>query len=136
MQRRILFFCLFLPLTFSCNKIIEKKKESVAMDAITNGRWYVKDYKAAGVYVTSEFNGYEFQFYDNGKVDAFLNTSVTNGTWVGDLNAETITSNFAGATQPVSRLNGVWKLTDNSWTYVKAYNVNGADTNFLDLQKK
>src|SRR6185436_19354588 len=102
MQRRILFFCLFLPIAFSCNKIIEKKKESVAMDAITNGRWFVKDYKAAGVYVTAEFDGYEFQFYDNGKVDAFINTSVINGIWSGDLNAETITSNFAGATQTVS----------------------------------
>jgi hypothetical protein len=30
----------------------------------------------------------------------------------------------------------LWKITDNSWTNVTAYNVNGADSNFLQLQKK
>jgi hypothetical protein len=137
MQKRLLFCCLFfLPIAFSCNKIIEKKKENIAMGAITDGRWVVKEYKAAGLYITSEFDGYEFQFYNDGKVQAILDTAVTNGTWTGDVNQLTITSNFAGASQPVSRLNGLWKITDNSYTYVKAYNLSGADTNFLDLQKK
>ena len=106
------------------------------MDAITDGRWIVKEYKAAGLYVTSEFNGYEFQFYQDGKVDGIQNTTVTQGNWNGDVNQMTITSNFGVAPQPLSRLNGLWKITDNSWTNVTAYNVNGADTNFLQLQKK
>ena len=106
------------------------------MQAITDGRWFVKDYKAGSLYVTAEFDGYEFQFYSDGKVDGFLNTSVTNGTWSGDVNQMTITSNFGSAGQPLSRLDGTWKITDNSYTDVLAYNVNGVDTNFLELQKK
>ena len=137
MQRHLLIYLLvFLPFSFSCKKAIEEKKKDIVVEAMTDGRWFVKEYKAAGIYVTSEFDGYEFQFYESGKVEAILNTNITNGTWTGDINALTITSNFGGAPQPVSRLNGVWKLIDNSWTYVKAYNVIGADTNFLDLQKK
>jgi hypothetical protein len=131
----ILFFAL-IPVTFSCNKLIEEKKKDIVVEAMTDGRWYVKEYKAAGLFVTAEFDGYEFQFYEDGKVQAILSTTVTNGTWTGDINALTITSNFAGAQQPVSRMNGVWKITDNSWTQVKAYNVVGADTNFLELLKK
>jgi len=126
----------FVPLAFSCKKIIDKKKENVVMEAITNGRWFVKEYKAASLYVTAEFDGYEFQFYNDGRVDGILNSTVTNGTWTGDIDQMTITSNFAGAGQPLSRLNGLWKITDNSYTNVSAYNVNGADTNFLELQKK
>jgi len=137
MQKKLLIFVFaFIPLTYSCNKIIEEKKKDVVVDAMTDGRWYVKDYKAAGIFVTAEFNGYEFQFYEDGKVQAILNTTITNGVWTGDINQLTISANFAGAQQPVNRLNGVWKLIDNDWDYVKAYNTSGADTNFLELQKK
>ena len=137
MQKHLLIFLFALiPVTFSCNKIIEEKKKDIVVEAMTDGRWFVKEYKAAGLFVTAEFDGYEFQFYEDGKVQAILNTTITNGTWTGDINALTITSNFAGAQPPVSRMNGVWKITDNSWTQVKAYNVIGADTNFLELLKK
>jgi hypothetical protein len=137
MQKKLLI-CVFalLPLTFSCNKIIEEKKKDVVVEAMTDGRWFVKEYKAGGLFVTAEFDGYEFQFFEDGKVQAILNTTITNGTWTGDVNQLTITSNFSGAQPPVSRLNGLWKITDNSWTNVSAYNLNGADTNFLQLQKK
>jgi hypothetical protein len=86
--------------------------------------------------VTAEFDGYEFQFYKDGKVDAILNTAITPGTWIGDIDHYTITAIFAGVPQPVSRLNGLWNITDNSFTDVKAYNLSGSDTNYLELQKK
>ena len=134
-QLLILFFA-FLPFTYSCNKIIEEKKKDVVVEAMTDGRWFVNDYKAAGIFVTAEFNGYEFQFFEDGKVQAILNTSITNGTWTGDMNALTITSNFSGAQPPLTRLNAIWKIIDSDWSYVKAYSTSGADTNFLDLKKK
>jgi len=127
---------LFIPTAFSCKKIIEKKKEDIVMQAITDGRWIVKEYRADSLFVTAEFDGYEFQFYTDGRVDGFLNTSVTPGTWTGDVNQMTISSNFGSAGLPLSRLDGTWKITDNSYTDVSAYNVNGADTNFLQLHKK
>ena len=137
MQRPLLLLLFVLvPVLFSCKKAIEKKKENIVIEAMTNGRWFVQDYRAIGNNVTPEFTGYEFQFYSDGKVDGILNTSVTSGNWVGDVNQLTITANFPGAGLPLSRLNGLWKITDNSYTYVSAYSVNGADTNYLKLQKK
>ena len=137
-MRKQLLLCLLalIPLTFSCKKAIDKKKENIIIDAMTNGRWYVLEYKTAGNNVTAEFSGYEFQFYSSGKIDGILNTTVTSGTWIGDVNQLTITSDFPGAGLPLSRLNGVWKVTDNSWTNVSAYDVVGVDTNYLKLQKK
>src|SRR6478735_8053569 len=114
----LIVLLLIVPAVFSCKKLIEKKKEDVVIDAITNGRWFVKEYRAASLYVTAEFNGYEFQFYTDGRVDGFLNTTVTNGSWTGDVNQMTITSNFPSVGQPLSRLNGLWKITDNSYTNV------------------
>jgi hypothetical protein len=132
----LVYLFVLLPFSYSCKKVIEEKKKDLVVEAMTDGRWFVNEYKAAGIFVTAEFDGYEFQFYESGKVEAILNSNITNGTWAGDINALTITSTFAGAPQPLSRLNAVWKLIDNSWTYVKAYSVIGADTNFLDLKKK
>ena len=107
------------------------------MAAIVTGRWYVTEYKVNNTDVTSEFSGYEFQFYGNGSVDGIKGAVTTTGTWSGDANALTITSAFPGsAGQPLTRLNGVWKWTDSDWTYVKSYYVNGSETWYLSLQKK
>jgi hypothetical protein len=135
-KKLLIFLFALLPVTYSCNKIIEEKKKDVVVEAMTDGRWFVKEYKAAGIFVTAEFNNYEFQFFEDGKVQAVLNTTITNGTWTGDMNALTITSNFSGAQAPLTRLNATWKITDSDWEYVKAYSTVGADTNFLDLHKK
>ncbi|HKP32992.1 MAG TPA: hypothetical protein VJT83_09700 [Chitinophagaceae bacterium] len=137
MQKLLLIISLFLiTVCSSCKKFIEKQKEKTVLDAMTDGRWYVFQYQTPTSDVTYEFSGYEFQFYDNGTVKGFLNTAVTDGTWSGDVNAETITANFPSATIPVSRLNGVWKITDSYLDAVTAYNRVGVDTNWLQLRKK
>jgi hypothetical protein len=137
MHKLLIIFSLFsLTVCTSCKKFIEKQKEKTVMDAMTDGRWYVYQYQTPTQDVTYDYNGYEFQFYDNGTVKGFLNTTVTDGTWTGDVNAQKITANFPSATQPVSRLNGVWKITDSYQNAVTAYNFVGADTNWLQLRKK
>ena len=104
---------------------------------MVNGRWYVSQYLEGTTDVTAEFAGYEFQFYDNGKIDGIKSASTTSGTWSGDASNYTITSNFpAAAGLPLTRLNGTWKWTDSDWTYVYAYYVNGSQTNYLKLRKK
>ena len=137
MQKRlVLTALLFLPFFFACKKAIDKKKQDLVIAAMTSGRWYVQDYVAGTTNVTSEFDGYEFQFYADGKVDGIKSSSTTSGTWVGDADNFTITSQFPGAGQPISRLNGTWKITENDWEYVHAYYVNGSTTNYLKLHKK
>lgn len=137
MQKLLLISSLILiTICSSCKKFIDKKKEETVIEAMTDGRWFVLQYQTPTADVTYEFAGYEFQFYSNGTVQGFLNTSVTDGTWTGDMNALSITASFPSATMPVSRLNGVWKVTENSWYDVTAYKHSGVDTNWLKLRKK
>ena len=137
MQKLLLIFSLIsITVCSSCKKFIEKKKEQTVIDAMTDGRWFVLQYQTPTTDVTYEFTGYEFQFYANNTVQGFLNATITDGTWVGDMNALSITTTFPSATPPVNRLNGMWKITENSWYDVTAYNRVGADTNWLKLRKK
>ena len=136
-KRMVLTALLFLPLLFSCKKTIEKKQQDLVMAAITSGRWYVSEYLAGTTNLTAEFEGYEFQFHDNGSVDGIKGSSSTQGTWSADANNYTITSAFSGsAGLPLTRLNGIWKWTDSDWSYIKTYYVNGAETYYLSLRKK
>jgi hypothetical protein len=138
MQKRlVLTTLLFLPLLFSCKKAIEKKQQDIVMAAIVNGRWYVSEYLVGSTSVTAEFDGYEFQFHDDGTVDGIKGSATTQGNWSVDANNYTITSGFNGtAGLPLTRLNGIWKWTDSDWAYIKTYYVNGGETYYLTLRKK
>jgi hypothetical protein len=137
MQKRLVFTALlFLPFLFSCKKFIQDKQQDLVLAAMTNGRWYVSEYLAGSTNVTSEFDGYEFQFHSNGTVEGIKGSTTKSGTWSGDATNYTITSNFPGASLPLSRLNGTWKWTDSDFTYVYSYYNDGTQTNYLKLRKK
>jgi hypothetical protein len=137
MQTRLLLIVFAsLSLLSSCKKAIDKIKEEMAITAITDGTWYVEDYKAGAANVTTEFDGYDFKFQSNGTVLGMKSSTTTSGTWTGDANARTINSNFAGAAQPLSRLNGLWKITANDWEYVHANSVINGETCYLKLRKR
>jgi hypothetical protein len=55
---------------------------------------------------------------------------------VGNVSDYTITSNFPSAADPVKKLNGVWKIKDSDWDYVKAEMTINGGTNVLTLRKK
>lgn len=124
----VLFFFL------SCTKTIEKKKEQALVDAITNGRWIITQFKISGTDTTSIFNGYEFQFYEQGTVDAVYPIGKNTGTWVGNMGDLTITANFITTSDTLQQLNDVWKITDSDWDYVRANAQNG--TKLLYMKKK
>lgn len=121
---------------FGCKKAVEDIKKNYVIDVMTNGRWYVEQFKDGSVEVTADFAGYEFQFYQNGKVDGIKSTSTEQGTWVEDVNALTITSNFPSSGAPLQKLNAVWKLTDAYPDLVVAQAVESAETHYLKLRKK
>ena len=120
-----------------CSK--EKKQEiqtNLVIQAMTNGQWKVSSYIKGGSDITSEFTPYKFQFYSNLTVDAIKSGAVEKaGTCNADANAMTITSNFAGALDPIAHLNGTWTITSTTWTSVNAtQNVSG-ETRNLRLDK-
>lgn len=126
-----------LALTFSgCAKAIEEKAEDAVLEAMTTGQWYVVEFRENGNDITTSFSPYSFQFYRDGSISALSTAPAVNGIWFGDPNARTITTNFRSATEPISKMNAVWAIKDNSWDYVKAETTVDNNFRFLYLKKK
>lgn len=121
---------LLLPVFFlllGCAKTVEKAKENAVISAMTDGQWRMTRFDRAGHDLTTNFASYRFQFQKDNTVQA-INNGITErtGSWSADPIAQTITSFFANSGEPVSLLNGTWKVTNNSWTFVEAtQTVNG-----------
>lgn len=129
----LLIFC-FLPF-LSCKKAIDKKKENIVMDAITNGVWVVQLYMEGSNDISSSFAGYEFQFYNNGTVEARQGGTTSSGTWSGNIDNYSITASFGQAAAPLPKLNATWMITDSYWDYVEAES-GSTQKNQLHLIKK
>jgi hypothetical protein len=127
--------CLLL-LSSSCKKAIDKKKEELVMQAITEGVWIVEQYFEAGANISNDFLYYEFKFNKDGTVTGTKNSGVTTGTWAGNASNYSITSQFPTATDVLIKLNGVWVIKDSYWNYVKADMTTANGTNTLHLIKK
>jgi hypothetical protein len=129
--------CLALIVSLSmCKKTIEKKAQEQAMDVITNGEWIVEQYFEGSNNISNQFLNYTFKFNSDGTVKGTINTTSTNGTWAANVSDYTITSNFPSADDPIKKLNGVWKIKDSDYDYVKAEMTTTSGTNTLYLRKK
>ena len=132
------FFVLaFLVCTLaSCKKIIEAAQEDIIVKAMTDGQWRVTKFTRDNADVTSDFAAYKFQFRSDKTVDAINSGSTeTTGTWNGNAENQTITSNFPGGNATISLLNGTWQVTKNSWTFVEATLTVNNEVRSLRLDK-
>lgn len=128
----LLCFLLFT----GCAKTIEQIQERKVIDAITNGQWHLTSFIKAGNDITADFAPYRFQFHENNTIEAIKDGNVQNtGSWEADVNARSITSSFPGAATPVSLLNGTWKISNNSWTFVEASQTVNNELMTLRLEK-
>ena len=118
-----------------CAKKTEEIKTNLIMDAMSDGKWKVQVFSEDNKDVTSEFTAYEFQFFKDGTVKGFSGSETASGTWVGDINASTISSYFPNSNDTLKRLNDTWKIIKNSLTYVEARPTNTNRTAFLKLVK-
>jgi hypothetical protein len=124
-------------LLFILTGCLKKKQEDMVIDAMVNGQWKVTNFNKGGSDVTTDFATYSFQFKTNLTVDAINNGSVEKtGSWNADATAQTITSNFTNATNPLALLNGTWKITNNSWTWVEAKQTVNSELLTLRLDKQ
>lgn len=128
--------CLCLATVTSCQKLIDKQKEKIAMDIITNGDWYVEQYVQDSTNVTSDFLNYLFRFHEDRTVTGTLGTEVFNGTWEEHISELSISSEFPTAPDPVRKLNGKWRIKDSSKEFVKAEMYTATGKNLLLLRKK
>lgn len=139
MKQFLLIGFAFLLLA-GCKKI-KKTQEQIAEDiivkAMTDGRWTVTGYNNGTDY-KSEFDPYEFQFKSNRTVDAIRNLiTESSGTWQGDGVNLTITADYPSSSSlTLQRLDGIWKIVDNNWTWVKATQTINGKLTTLELRKK
>jgi hypothetical protein len=119
-----------------CSKTKEKLAQDFVVKAMTSGRWLVQVFKENSTDVSSEFTGYEFQFYENGTVQGFKGTNATTGTWIGNATELTIYSNFPVANDTLKRLNDTWKIKNNTLSMVEANPSSSSRIAYLKLIKK
>ncbi|MEJ8818426.1 hypothetical protein [Lacibacter sp. H407] len=141
-MKQLFILTLSVVLLAGCKKAIKRTQEQIAetliVKAITDGRWLVSVYKEGANDYKPEFDGYEFQFKTDRKVDAVKNSSVeATGTWNEDrVNIAIMADYPTTASTTLQRLDGVWKLKDSEWTWVKAEQIIDGKLVTLELRKK
>ena len=140
-MKQILLLSLTILLITGCKKAIKKTQEQIAASliekAITDGQWLVSVYNDGTDY-KAEFDVYEFQFKTNRTVDAIKNSSIeSTGLWGENSTDFTITADYPSNANPtLQRLDGVWKIKDSNWTWVKATQTINGKLTTLELRKK
>lgn len=135
MKKQALIVLLVLPLFFSCIKALEENQKQKVLDAVTSSSWYVKSFLEDTTDQTGSFNGYQFFFRQDGSVIAVKDSTEIPGTWTGDLDNRTITSNFPGNPTPLNLLNGTWKIVDSYYDFIIARQQTISGTNVVDLRQ-
>ena len=116
---------------------MEKIQEDLVIKAMTDGQWVVTNFTLNGNNITTDFASYKFKYYSNKTVDAINNGIVEKtGTWDGNASTMTTSANFTGASPTLSLINGSWHIDRNSWTYVEATQIVGAETRIMRLDKQ
>lgn len=138
MKNQLLYgLALTTMLLLSCKKTIEKKQESILVQAMINGQWKVTNFLVDNSDITSDFNAYKFQYFADKTVNALNNGIIEKtGNWDGDIASRTTWAHFSGSSYPLSLLNGSWLITNNTWTYVVATQTNGNETKTMRLEKQ
>lgn len=135
-MRKVSAILIFSLLLSGCKKTIDKLKENAVISAMTDGQWVIKSFVKNGTIITSDFDGYKFQFYSNNTVDAIKNNIVEKtGTWNGDVTTMMIAADFPNVLLPLSQLNGNWHVDDNSLTFVVASQKAANESKTMRLEK-
>jgi hypothetical protein len=109
----LLIFAGYVMVTLpSCKKTINRQIEDYVIALLTSSNWMLQLYTEDGLNFTSDFAGYEFKFYENGRLEAIRGTSTESGTWSGNIANESFTSAFPVSGFPLNKLNQTWKITD------------------------
>lgn len=138
-MKKIAAFLLIIILTgASCNKkkIIEEHKDLV-IQLLTDGLWSVTLLTVNSTDYTADFAGYRFKFFEDKSVNATFNgTFVKTGTWDASATTMTTSSNFVGATQPLSLVNGNWQINRSGSRFVEATQTNGSEVKSLKMYRE
>jgi hypothetical protein len=135
-MKRFLLLAGFAVFLLGCQKIKEQIQEDLIVRAITDGEWRITNYTKGGTDMTADYTAYRFQFFMSYTVDAINNGTIEKkGTWQADVPARTVGVSFTNTSPLLLQLNGNWRITRNSWTFVEATQMVNGETLTLRIDK-
>ena len=128
-----------LLLSGSCKKAVDNIKEDLMIKLITENTWKIVKYVDGTTNMTTLYTDYDFKFNKDGSLNAIKNgVTESTGTWAGSEASQSITSAFPSAGDTLSRLTGVWLISNTKskpWR-VFSHRSDGTKEYLLDLQEK
>lgn len=128
--------CLITANTSCSKEKIQEKALDLAMQIMTTGVWIVTNYEEGSVTATSQFSGWECQFYSDGKCEARNGTTKVAGTWSASTSSQTITGQFPAGSNPLNKINGTWKIVKSNTTVGEFTQDKSGTTLKMTLTKK
>ena len=107
-------------------------------ESLTRNGWGV-DYYFQQQDMTSEFEEYRITFRSNGTVNCRKETEMISGTWNKAVNAgqsEIISINISTSNPSINKLNGSWKLVNQSSNSMNFENFHPSLTSVLRIRVK
>ena len=135
-MKKVILFALLISSVTGCKKAIENIKEDMIRKIMTEGQWKISSFTEDGTELGADYADYAFKFNENETMDASSPGSLkASGSWRGDTDALTISTNFPGAANPLLRTNGTWKINSTTETTVNATQVGGSAARTMKLVK-
>ncbi|MGC4037231.1 MAG: hypothetical protein QM764_14830 [Chitinophagaceae bacterium] len=133
----LLLSCISILSFCACKKSVENQLDNIIISSMSEGQWVITSFKNNDTDITADFSGYKFQYHKDMTVDAIKNGIIEiTGDWNGDALDKTTWANFPGNSLPITLLNGTWKISNNTWTYVVASQTSGGNTKSFRLEKQ
>ncbi len=122
----------------SCTKEkIEQKVEDIVVQVMVDGVWIVTNYQEGTDNYTSQFAGWESQFFEDRTCVARKPSTgtIVNGTWEGSYSAQSMMGNFNNVA-PINKLNGTWKIIRSTYTVGQFSRMESGKEYKLEITKK
>lgn len=109
---------LTLTAASSCSKEeLQQKVEDIALKVMTDGTWIVTKFMEGPNDITTNFSGWECQFYPDLTCEVRKGTQKVAGTWSPNTPAQTISAMVPVGSTPIDKVNGTWKIVKSNYTF-------------------
>jgi hypothetical protein len=125
-----------ITLSSCIKKQIEQKAEDLVVQVIVDGSWILTKYVEGPTDMTSTFTGWECKFYADRTCDATNGTTKYTGTWDGNAITQSFTISFKPGAEPLTRLNGTWKIIKSNYTFGQFKQTKNGVDYLLEITKK
>lgn len=121
----------------SCSKEeLQEVREDLAVSIMTNGDWIITKFSERDYDITSLFTGWQCHFNTDKTCKATKGSEEVLGTWNASASSKTITGLFPANSEPLSKINGTWRIVRTTASYGEFTQVKNGITYKMELTKK